>query len=62
MDKQIDARFDRMDKALSTLLESIARYNPTSRGGDEFLAADAELSKGLEECTWMHQLPTSAVY
>lgn len=50
MEKQVDVRFDRIDKALSNLIESISRYNPSSQGGNDLLVADNELSKGLEEC------------
>lgn len=49
MDKQLDTRFDRVEKALGTLADSIAKYNPSTHSAREFVAADAELSKGLEE-------------
>lgn len=49
MDKQIDARFERLDKSLTTLIDSIAKYNPTISQGNDLIAAEAELSKGLEE-------------
>ncbi len=50
MDKHIDARFDRVEKALSTLIDSIAKYNPSIAHANELAAADRELSKGLEDC------------
>ncbi|KAK7750821.1 hypothetical protein SLS62_007220 [Diatrype stigma] len=49
MDKQLDTRFDRVERALGTLADSIAKYNPSTHSAREFVAADAELSKGLEE-------------
>ncbi len=51
MDKQLDIRFDRVEKALGTLVDSIAKYNPSTQSAHDFVAADAELCKGLEECT-----------
>ncbi|KAI0132872.1 mediator of RNA polymerase II transcription subunit 4 [Xylariales sp. AK1849] len=49
MDKYISARFDRVEKALSSLVDSIAKYNPSAYQGTELLAAENELSKGLED-------------
>ncbi|RYP93697.1 hypothetical protein DL770_000228 [Monosporascus sp. CRB-9-2] len=49
MDKQLDIRFDRVEKALGTLVDSIAKYNPSTHSAHDFVAADAELGKGLEE-------------
>ncbi|OAA66547.1 mediator of RNA polymerase 2 transcription subunit 4 [Niveomyces insectorum RCEF 264] len=48
MDKYIDARFDRVEKALTTLIDSIAKYNPSTALAEDLLAADKELSQGLE--------------
>ncbi|KAI1877728.1 hypothetical protein JX265_003736 [Neoarthrinium moseri] len=49
MDKQISVRFERVEKALTTLIDSISKYNPSTNQGTELVTADAELSKGLEE-------------
>lgn len=49
MDTQIAARFDRVEKALATLIDSISRYNPTISQGNELVTADQELSKGLDK-------------
>ena len=49
MDKQIDARFDRVEKALGTLVESIAKYNPSLSMAHDAMVAEEELSKGLQE-------------
>lgn len=53
MDKHLDTRFDRVEKALGTLADSIAKYNPSTNSAREFVAADAELGKGLEECKFV---------
>ena len=49
MDKYIDSRFERVEKALSTLIDSIAKYHPSTVQANELAAADRELAKGLEE-------------
>lgn len=49
MDKFIDARFDRVEKALTTLIDSIAKYNPSPALAEDLLAADRELNSGLEK-------------
>jgi len=49
MDKQIDARFDRVEKALGSLTDSIAKYNPSIAQAHDYIAADDELHKGLQE-------------
>ncbi|CAK7240770.1 MAG: hypothetical protein STHCBS139747_002217 [Sporothrix thermara] len=47
MDKFIDARFDRVEKALTTLIDSVAKYNPSPALAEDLLAADRSLSDGL---------------
>ncbi|KAH8680820.1 vitamin-D-receptor interacting mediator subunit 4-domain-containing protein [Xylariales sp. PMI_506] len=49
MDRQISARFERIEKALANLIDSISKYNPSAYQGTELLVAETELSKGLEE-------------
>ena len=49
MDKYIDGRFERLEKALSNLIDSITKYHPSILQADELRAADDELHKGLEE-------------
>ncbi|KAI1759787.1 hypothetical protein GGR53DRAFT_471005 [Hypoxylon sp. FL1150] len=49
MDKQIDTCFDRVEKALGTLVDSIAKYNPSVAQVNDLGLADAELNKGLED-------------
>lgn len=49
MDTFIDARLDRVEKALTTVIDSIAKYNPSPALAEDLLAADRELSQGLEE-------------
>jgi hypothetical protein len=50
MDKQLGTFFDRVEKALGTLIDSIAKYNPSTNQVQELGIADAELTKGLKEC------------
>ncbi|KAK9435638.1 mediator of RNA polymerase II transcription subunit 4 [Metarhizium brunneum] len=49
MDKYIDSRFERLEKALSNLIDSVTKYHPSTIQAEELKAADNELSKGLEE-------------
>jgi hypothetical protein len=52
MDKIIDSQFMRVEKALSTLINSIATYNPSPQLATDLVTADHELSKGLELCMY----------
>jgi hypothetical protein len=47
MDKFIDARFERVEKALATLIASISKYNPSPALAQDLVAADQELTDGL---------------
>ncbi|KAG5933817.1 hypothetical protein E4U53_000856 [Claviceps sorghi] len=49
MDKYIDTRFERLEKALSNLIDSVTKYHPSIVHAEELKAADIELSKGLEK-------------
>lgn len=49
MNKKIDSSFDRVEKALGTLIDSIAKYNPSTSQVEELGNADAELTKGLKD-------------
>ncbi|KAI0841343.1 hypothetical protein F5Y06DRAFT_261319 [Hypoxylon sp. FL0890] len=49
MDKQLDVCFDRVEKALGTLVDSIAKYHPSVAQVNELGRADIELNKGLED-------------
>lgn len=49
MDKYIDSRFERLEKALSNLIDSVTKYHPSAAQAEELNVADAELSKGLEQ-------------
>jgi len=50
MDEIIDKRFERVEKALATLITSISTYNPAPALANDLVAADRELSQGLEQC------------
>jgi hypothetical protein len=51
MEDILTTQFDRVEKALSTLVDSIAAYNPSPQAAIELVAADEELSQGLDQCT-----------
>jgi hypothetical protein len=53
MDKHLDTRFDRVEKALGTLIDSIIKYNPSLAQVQDLGNADAELKKGLKDCMFM---------
>jgi hypothetical protein len=48
MDKFIDARFERLEKALASLIDSVTKYHPSVSLAEDLKAADNELTKGLE--------------
>jgi ribosome-binding factor A len=50
MEMVIDKRFERVEKALATLINSISIYNPAPAHANDLVLADAELSQGLEQC------------
>lgn len=50
MDEIIDKRFERVEKALATLITSISTYNPAPALANDLLSADTELSQGLDIC------------
>lgn len=50
MKSLIQGQLDRVDSALNTLVDSIASYNPSVFAATELLAADDELTKGIELC------------
>ncbi|ATY61861.1 Mediator of RNA polymerase II transcription subunit 4 [Cordyceps militaris] len=49
MDTFIDGRFERLEKALAGLIDSVTKYHPSMIQAEELVAADAELAKGLEQ-------------
>ncbi|CAI6090893.1 unnamed protein product [Clonostachys chloroleuca] len=49
MDKYIDGRFERLEKALAVLVDSVNKYHPSIAHAREIELADSELSKGLED-------------
>lgn len=49
MDKTLNTCFDRVEKALSTLVDSISKYNPSVAQVNDLGLADHELNKGLED-------------
>lgn len=51
MDTYIDNRFERLEKALANLIDSVTKYHPSTVQAEELKTADDELCKGLEEGT-----------
>ncbi|KAF4974518.1 hypothetical protein FZEAL_8586 [Fusarium zealandicum] len=49
MDAYIDSRFERLEKALASLIDSVTKYHPSTPQAKELGTADNELSKGLEQ-------------
>ncbi|KAG9239014.1 vitamin-D-receptor interacting mediator subunit 4-domain-containing protein [Amylocarpus encephaloides] len=54
MNQILDERFERVEKALATLIHSLSTYNPSAADASNLVAADAELSQGLEKLA-IHQ-------
>ncbi|KAF2027218.1 mediator of RNA polymerase II transcription subunit 4 [Setomelanomma holmii] len=54
MESVLSSQFERVEKALSTLVDSIAAYNPSPQAALDLVAADDELSQGLDQLAW-HQ-------
>ncbi|KAK8154852.1 vitamin-D-receptor interacting mediator subunit 4-domain-containing protein [Phyllosticta citrichinensis] len=54
MDALLDARFQRVESALNTLIDSIASYNPSQSAVLDLVAADEDLSRRLEQLA-IHQ-------
>lgn len=49
MNALLQAQLDRVETALTTLIDSITSYNPSVTAAIDLLSADDELSKGLEQ-------------
>lgn len=49
MNAILQAQLDRVESALSTLIESIASYNPSIPAANALLAADDDLNTGLKQ-------------
>ncbi|KAL0254809.1 hypothetical protein SLS55_009333 [Diplodia seriata] len=49
MDALLDQHFQRVETSLNTLIDSIASYNPSQQAVVDLVAADDELSRGLEQ-------------
>jgi hypothetical protein len=49
MDATLQSQFGRIETALNTLVDSIATYNPSPQAALDLVAADNELSSGLDQ-------------
>jgi len=50
MNRQLDTCFDRVEKALGTLIDSIAKYNPSTIQVQQLGDSNAELARGFQDC------------
>ena len=57
MDDILAAQFERVEKALGTLVDSIAAYNPSPQAAIDLVAADEHLSQGLDRRTSIMTCP-----
>ncbi len=55
MDNTLAEQFDRVEKALGALVDSIAAYNPSPQAAIDLVTADDELSQGLDQRTYRGQ-------
>ena len=49
MDVKLDAAFQRVETAFTTLVDSIAAYNPSLQAAGHLLAAEEELTHGIDQ-------------
>ena len=49
MNAQLQERFDHVESALDTLVDSITSYNPSIPAASSLLEADDDLTQGLDE-------------
>lgn len=49
MDSVLVEQFERVEKALGALVDSIAAYNPSPQAAIDLVAADDDLSQGLDQ-------------
>ncbi|KAF1949257.1 hypothetical protein CC80DRAFT_520618 [Byssothecium circinans] len=54
MDVSLQAQFKRIEGALETLVDAIATYNPSTHATSDFIAANDDLGRGLDQLT-QHQ-------
>jgi len=48
MDKELDGRFERLEKALATMIDSLSKNNPSTKLAQDLVAAETELLEGLK--------------
>jgi hypothetical protein len=48
MDKDLDLRFEKLERALGNMIDSLAKNNPSKTVAEELVAAEAELAEGLK--------------
>ncbi|KAK4155848.1 vitamin-D-receptor interacting mediator subunit 4-domain-containing protein [Chaetomidium leptoderma] len=48
MDKDMDGRFERLEKGIDNMVNALVKNNPSDKVAEDLLAAEAELSRGLK--------------
>jgi len=59
MNAHIQAQLDLVEAALNTLIDSITSYNPSPSAAVALVAADDDLTEGLEQCNASLRAPSS---
>lgn len=55
----IQTRYDRLEKALTALLDTIISYNPSLNAADELVDADDSVNEALDERKRASSLPST---
>lgn len=45
----LQERYDRVERALDTLIDSVTAYNPSLNAADELVTADEDVNESLEQ-------------
>jgi hypothetical protein len=48
MDKDLDRRFERLEKAIAAVIDGVAKNNPSESAAEDLRAAEAEFNEGLK--------------
>src|SRR4051812_19987227 len=60
MDTLVQKQLDRIEAALTTLIESITSFNPSLPAAQDLLDADSDLTLALDKCTSLHSPNSSS--
>lgn len=56
MQSIIQSRYDRLEKALTALLDTIISYNPSVHAADELVDADDSVNEALNQRTYTYHV------